>query len=73
MHGTFPTPALKKKHGLQHRLKEGVKVLGRKGEGVCFCAYVGRGKQILMHGQKQTSLILTLSEGQGVQSSIPNQ
>lgn len=70
MDGTFPSPAVKEKHRQQSRLKAQVKVLGRKGGGVWGG---GRRVQILMHGQKQASLISTLSEGQEAQSSIPNQ
>lgn len=33
MDGTFPSPAVKEKYGLQSRLKAQVKVLGRKGGG----------------------------------------
>lgn len=40
---------------------------------VCVTVCVQSGGQILMHGQRQASSISTLSEGQGVQSSIPNQ
>lgn len=73
MDGTFPSPAVKEKRRLQSRLKAQVKVLGRKGVRVCVLGVGVGGLQILMHGHKPASLIWTLSEGQGVQSSIPNQ
>lgn len=48
----------------QSRLKARVKSPG-EGRWTCVCVCVHA--QILMHGQKQASLISTLSEGQGVQ------